>query len=63
MKSIDFARYFKTFGCNFRVNLICYFLTINAILRFVREYVDFSGSFGVLEVNLTILKIVKIVKR
>lgn len=62
MKSIDFSGYFKNFRCNFRVDLIYYFLIINEILRYVREYVDFSGNFGDLRVVLTILKIVKIAK-
>lgn len=42
--------------------MIYYFLIINEILRYVREYVDFSGNFGDLRVVLTILKIVKIAK-
>lgn len=62
MKSINFIRCFKNFRCNFRVGLICYFLIINKILWWVREYVEFTVNFWVLRVVLTILKIVKIEK-
>lgn len=46
-KSIDFARLFKIFRCNWRLNLMYDFFIINEILRRVREYIEFSGYFGI----------------
>lgn len=61
-KSINFNGYFKVFDSKLKAKQLHYLFIINKILNVVREYVDFSIYFGILEVLFTILEKIKMVK-